>query len=79
MNKQEIEKMNKEFPITSVCRFDVAETIHDEKTSEEEAEKIALALTDEEMHDLANDIADALCDGDLWIVIQEWLEKEKKI
>jgi len=58
-------KLNKPFNITSVCREDLTRFISKEK---------ALKIDDSTMTYIAGKLADAFCDGDFWIALEDILE-----
>ena len=73
--KENMEKMNTEFPIASVCRADVlGELVDTYDYKKAEATKIAMGMSDATMNRIAGKIADVLFDGDYWITIRDFLE-----
>lgn len=81
LNKKQINIMNKPFPITSVCRADLLEEIKNHYSpptgrirqhdiSDDEAKKVALKITDDQMILLAEKMANAYCDSDFWIELE---------
>jgi len=72
MNKK-INKINKSFNITSICRQDIADKF---------GEKVALSLSDSEMEHIADKMASAYCDNGFWtdmeIFIQAILDIRKE-
>lgn len=66
IDNRESAKLNKPFNITSVCRADLAEKIGKER---------ALAFSDDEMKELASNMANAYCETDaFWIEMEDCAE-----
>lgn len=79
LTKKESEIMHKPFPITSVCREDLIREIELKECPNYEAIEIALKITDDEMVELADKMADAYLDSDFWtelkVLVPEILDK----
>ncbi|PIR50292.1 hypothetical protein COU79_00200 [Candidatus Peregrinibacteria bacterium CG10_big_fil_rev_8_21_14_0_10_54_7] len=60
LTPQEAKRFFKPFPITSVCRADLVETV---KLTEKETLKIC----DGDMEEIAEKMAEAYCDSGFWI------------
>jgi len=72
MNKK-IDKLNKPFNITSICRQDITDKF---------GEKVALSLSDSEMKYIADKMANTYCDNGFWtdmeIFVQTILDIRKE-
>ena len=72
INKK-IDKLNKPFNITSICRQDITDKF---------GEKVALSLSDSEMGYIADKMAGAYCDNGFWtdmeIFVQAILDIRKE-
>ena len=60
--KREINKLNKPFKITSVCRLDMVEIYSGQGFSESESNDKVLNYTNDEMEAIARQMADAYCE-----------------
>ena len=80
--KQEINKLNKPFKITSVCRLDMVEVYTKQGVPETEANDKVLNYTNDEMEAIARQMADAYCETngfwDSLEVLVEIFDKERK-
>jgi len=70
---KKINKLNKPFNITSICRQDIADKF---------GEKVALSFSDSEMGYIADKMADTYCDNGFWLdmafVVQSILDIRKE-
>lgn len=72
LSKADVEKLNKSFEITSVCRKDLSDVIGAKK---------ALQFTDEEMKRLVDKMANAYCENSFWQdleIIADYIIEERR-